>query len=192
MPDDPQENLRKEQLKSALGMSASKQYGTIEGEKMAKELVDKEQKEKVVKNLRFDEKSIDRSKEEALKIAEKVARGFTPLSPIDQQKTVKTQSDEASAEADASQDIRYQDTASQPQLPSTRQNQKQINRVDSKGQKIQPRLAEPNRVQPQEKQPSVIKPGIGKVAKKAAAKALPIVAPIASGLGGAALAYLIA
>ncbi|MBN2096646.1 hypothetical protein JW752_04620 [Candidatus Peregrinibacteria bacterium] len=190
MPDDSQEQLREQQLKSALGMSASSRYEGIEEEKMEKTLVAEGGKVRLIRGLKPDEKSIEKTKEKVRETAEDVARGLTPLSPIDQQKTVKTQNlasqGTGTTQSTASQSI----TPAIPQAPSTRDNQKQINRVDNKGQKIQPRLAESARVQP--RPPAIPPPTIGGAVKKTAAKALPIAAPLLSGIGGAITAYFIA
>jgi len=189
MPDS-EENLKKQQLKAALGMTASRRYSTIESEKMEKEATEEDRKAKAVRGLRPDERSVEKAKGETRKIAEGIAQKLTPLSPIDQE-AMKEKTDKKKG-TETGETVTEIQEAQSARPSSTRDNQKQINRVSAKGEKIKPRLAEEGRVQPQKGQPSVIKPGIGRAAKKAAAKALPVAAPLLSGIGGAALAYFIA
>lgn len=69
---------------------------------------------------------------------------------------------------------------------STRDRQKQVNRVDNQGEQVEPRLAQKSRV------PSQAKPAPAKAAESAAKHAAKILAPtLGSGLAGGLITYFI-
>ncbi len=182
MPELPPDSKGDDLLRQYKKMAAARGQAAGTGKEMLKR-TEAETLRKYA--LTPDKRSVDKAEKDIKEQIRKRAKGIRPLSHMEERgvRTAETETGETTEEAPAA--------AETAAAPSTRENQKQVNRVGPQGQKIQPRLAEDGRVQPQTEQPSLAAAGARGALKKAAKNALPVALPLGSGLAGGIISYFI-